>query len=220
MIENASGVKTSKPKKRRKVLVVVLILIFVPIILFFSIVGPKIYQEAKEEHWFEYQAMRNAGVLSESLIQRGKEFGLSEIEDIPVYRIDQDKMYGIENRDGGTLIEGCYKEAGYCTVVGIYIRNGLEGSDLDAILAHEYVHAMYAIDNLANDTTLNTDIKTIYNNTPGMQQISLKDYDDEDRTIEEVFAYSCTDAKDSWLTKYVLRKCNEYIDRSKIELLY
>ena len=178
-----------------------------------------VHEEVIGESHLEYATMIRSATESPELVQRGKELGLARIDEVPIYRIDQDKMFNLESRDGGTMTRGCY-EGATCEVVGIFIRNGLEGSHLDAILAHEYLHVVWHLDNLNNDDPLFKDLSRIYNTVPEMQSVSLKNYTEQERTTDEMFAYSCTDASDKHLTKRVLDLCNEYIDRSKIELLY
>lgn len=178
-----------------------------------------IHGEVVEKGHLEYATMIRSATESPELVQRGKELGLARIDEVPVYRIDQDNLFNLESRDGGTVTRGCY-EGATCEVVGIFIRNGLEGSHLDAILAHEYLHVVWYLDNLNNDDPLFKDLSRIYNTVPEMQSVSLKNYTEQERTTNEMFAYSCTDASDKHLTKRVLDLCNKYIDRSKIELLY
>ena len=165
--------------------------------------------------------MIKAGEKSESLVTRGRELGLQKISEIPVYRIDQAKMLGLETRDGGSLMSGCYEGSAFvCKTEGIFIRNGLEGDDLDAILAHEYLHVMYALDNLSSNKALEEGIRSTYVNTPLLSTHSLADYPEDERTFEEVFAYACTDAQDKWLSEIVLTTCHKYIDRAKVKQLY
>lgn len=224
MKADTSKKKSTDPRKKRstkKIILIILGSIFVPILIIAALMGWAVYQEAREENWFEYQAMIKAGVKSEDLVARGKELGLQKISEIPVYRIDQAKMFGLETRDGGTLMSGCYEDSAFvCKTEGIFIRNGLEGDDLDAILAHEYLHVMYTLDGLSSNKTLEEAIRSTYVNTPLLSSHSLANYTEDERTFEEVFVYACTDAQDKWLSEVVLTTCNKYIDRTKIKLLY
>lgn len=138
-----------------------------------------------------FQMAINAGVRN-----------LTEKEPVSMYYVDnyKDQWVGGEYDD--------YKKA-------ITFK---KGSPVNT-LVHEYLHYVWYRDKLDGDLKLVGELTTFYKNSPTLQ-FRMKDYTSEMTKPTEFFSYGCTEFTNRHLTPYIVDKCNQYIDRSKLRLYF
>lgn len=114
---------------------------------------------------------------------------------------------------GNDYFEGCYGNS------EIIMRKGHESNK--TIVAHEYLHYMWFKNQLDKDRQLVSDLISFYSKTPEFQNRIPKHYTDSGGLLPtELFSYACTEIQDSRLTPYIVQKCNEYIDRSTLQMKF
>lgn len=100
------------------------------------------------------------------------------------------------------------------------VKQGTTGSELDVVVAHEYLHHVWfkTLDE-GTKIKLTSDLIAIYGRDPLMQE-RVKSYA-EKQTLQptELFSYYCTEASDSLLSSYIVSECNKYITRDALQLV-
>lgn len=86
-------------------------------------------------------------------------------------------------------------------------------------LVHEYLHYVWYRDKLDQDIKLVGELTTFYKNSHDLQ-FRMKDYTSDMTKPTEFFSYGCTEFANRHLTPYILQKCDQYIDRSKLRMFY
>lgn len=96
-------------------------------------------------------------------------------------------------------------------------KQGTSGSELDSVIAHEYLHHIW-FKTIAPDAKikLTSDLIALYGKDAAMQERVATYADSQALQPTELFSYYCTEASDSLLTPYVLAECNRYINRSTL----
>lgn len=99
------------------------------------------------------------------------------------------------------------------------VKKGVSGSELNTVVAHEYLHHIW-FKKLDEKTKyrLTSDLISAYGNDPAMRD-RVKSYSD-DGILQptELFSFYCTESSDGYLTEYTLAQCNKYINRSVLTL--
>lgn len=121
---------------------------------------------------------------------------------------------------------GCYKS--YVNLDGslnygqIEISEDLNTEEENRILAHEYLHHVWAKHIERNPSLRNkitSDLITMHGRDNQFQN-RVETYSDNGILIPtELFSYYCTESSDFYLSESILSECNKYIDRSKLKLI-
>lgn len=128
-------------------------------------------------------------------------------EPVSMYFVENYREYDIDWADG------LYDR----TKRAITLRSGGTLRYQKTILAHEYLHYVWYRDKLGEDQQLVNDLTAFYNRSPDLQQI-MSNYKTKKST--EFFSYGCTEWSDRRLSQYILEKCSQYLDRSKLSMNY
>lgn len=99
----------------------------------------------------------------------------------------------------------------------IMVKKNSNRSDEHITFAHEYLHYVWFRDELEKDQRLVNELTSFYHRSSSLK-IIMSEYPTKAPT--EFFSYGCTDWQSQSLTKYILQKCNQYIDRSKLSLFF
>lgn len=120
---------------------------------------------------------------------------------------------------GGAFPLSCTENTG-CYADGIIFLE--EGYKTDkTTVAHEYLHYMWYKNQLDKDDRLVSDLISSYARTIEFQNLISKYYIDRGILVPtELFSFACTEIQDSHLTPYIVQKCNEYIDRSTLQMKF
>lgn len=124
-------------------------------------------------------------------------------------------LYYVDNYTDHALTTGQYnvhKKA-------ITVKSGVPLSNQHVILAHEYLHYVWYRDKLDQDIKLVGELTTFYKNSHDLQ-FRMKDYTSDMTKPTEFFSFGCTEFTNRHLTPYIVDKCNQYIDRSKLRMFY
>lgn len=124
-------------------------------------------------------------------------------------------LYYVDNYTDHALTTGQYnvhKKA-------ITVKSGVPLSNQHVILAHEYLHYVWYRDKLDQDIKLVGELTTFYKNSHDLQ-FRMKDYTSDMTKPTEFFSFGCTEFTNRHLTPYIVDKCNQYIDRSKLRLYF
>lgn len=124
-------------------------------------------------------------------------------------------MYYVDNYPEYSWADGTYsphKKA-------ITIKRGWNQLAEKTILAHEYLHYVWHRDKLEDDKRLVDELQAFYDRSSDLKQ-RMKNYTHEMTVATEFFSYGCTEWSDRRLSQYILEKCNQYIDRSKLSMNY
>lgn len=101
----------------------------------------------------------------------------------------------------------------------ITIKRGNSPRVTKAALAHEYLHYIWDRDKLGKDERLISELVAFYKDSPDLRQY-MKNYTSETANPTEFFSFGCTEWTDRRLTAYILEKCNQYIDRTKMPIFF
>ncbi|PID33403.1 hypothetical protein CR969_00935 [Candidatus Saccharibacteria bacterium] len=124
-------------------------------------------------------------------------------------------VYYVNNYSDFVWMDGRYNDY----KKAITVKRSIPRSEQATIFAHEYLHYVWYRDKLDDDIKLVGDLNTFYKSNPHLQQ-RMKEYTPEMTKPTEFFSYSCTEFSDSYLTPYIISKCNQYINRSKLYMSY
>lgn len=130
-----------------------------------------------------------------------------EKEPVSMYFVENYSEYDIDWADG------LYDH----TKRAITLKSSAPPDHQKTILAHEYLHYVWYRDRLEEDRRLIGDLATFYSSSLDLQEI-MSTYKTKKPT--EFFSYGCTEWSDRRLSSYILEKCNQYIDRSKLSMNY
>lgn len=100
------------------------------------------------------------------------------------------------------------------------VKKGLVPEELKTVVAHEYLHHIWytEIDEPTKEN-LTSHLITLYGNDPAMRR-QLEEYANKGRLYPtELFSYYCTESSDGYLTTFILKSCNTYIDRPALTFL-
>jgi len=101
----------------------------------------------------------------------------------------------------------------------ITVKSDTHLDDQHTTLAHEYLHYVWYRDKLDKDTRLVSELTTFYRSNHDLQ-FRMKDYAPDLTKPTEFFSFGCTEFTNRHLTPYIVDKCNQYIDRSKLRLYF
>jgi hypothetical protein len=101
----------------------------------------------------------------------------------------------------------------------ISVLEGQKTEDEKITVAHEYLHHIWEIQlDYKTQQSLTSQLVTLYGDDEYMKQ-RVASYSDTDMLIPtELFSFYCTESSDRFLTPYVLKQCNKYINRSTLQL--
>lgn len=199
--------------------------IFIIALLLSAIIVPialKMHNEAVKKHLYDLRDMQKESKMSPEMHNRAKSLVKATLDNVKIYSTKSealDTFYKKVGKNGDRDAFTIYPTN--CKVnckFEIYISDKMKDSDLDAIIAHEFLHVVYKNDRLEKNQTLSDELRKNYNNNPQLQK-SLQSYNSTEHA-EESFSYLCTEHSDSKLTEYVLNLCNKYINRDKLVMLY
>lgn len=102
----------------------------------------------------------------------------------------------------------------------ITIKKGLSDKEQKSTVAHEYLHHVWETQ-LDEQTRhdLTSQLMTLYGKDDWFKT-RVATYSDTNMLIPtELFAFYCTESADKYLTRYVLKQCNTYINRQALDLI-
>lgn len=212
-------------KKRSKVFKAIKILVGLYLLVTIIVFATKVNRELRQDGYYDLWELKKSAQVSSDLKAKAEEIGIKDLSGITLFEVSQESLdkfnqgsgFGPAGRGGlHASLNSCYGRK-TCSR-DIFVISERSDETKKAILAHEYMHAMFDKHSLGDDRKLVDDLVNIYNNTPQLQK-SLESYN-ESQYVSESLSYACADASDQWLTEYVLETCNKYFDRSKITFLY
>lgn len=164
-----------------------------------------------DDKWFEENAMDRTG-QDKHLLQVADDLGLKHIRKTSL-------SYG----ETGENVHGTYTHEGYGAKDGypIKISRGLSQDKERTVLAHEYIHYIYNNSYAySKDQRLFMGLLNMYATNKGFQNRMRPYADENEMTIDELLAVSCTEIPDRDMDKYVLEWCQKWINRSKLNFAY
>lgn len=207
-----------KISKKKKIVLIVLLAILIP---YLTAVHIRLVEYGYYDVFF---AKMFAG-KSRELRDRAKELGVKDLTNVYFYSMNQAEVSRLYNKThkkqageqmGAFVLYNakCEQNCKY----SIFINNDEQDQeDIDAFIAHEYMHTRYHEDNLANDAFLS---KELYELTQSNIWLggTINNLYSIPNDPDEALAYACTDMTDEHITSYIKDTCNKYIDRSKLKL--
>ena len=100
------------------------------------------------------------------------------------------------------------------------VKQGLDVEAEKTVVAHEYLHHVW--ESQLDETTqhdLTSQLMTLYGRDDWLKTRTATYSDTNMLLPTELFAFSCTESPDQYLTQYVLDKCNTYIKRDTLRFI-
>lgn len=99
----------------------------------------------------------------------------------------------------------------------ITIKQGLKAEEEKTVVAHEYLHHIWEAElDATTQHDLTSQLMTLYGKDDWFKN-RVATYSDTNMLLPtELFAFYCTESSDKYLTSYVTKTCNKYINRKAL----
>ena len=99
----------------------------------------------------------------------------------------------------------------------LYVVDDLSDEEFDTFVAHEYLHYVWATEELERDSKLVDALYTLYRTDDWIKERIVAHYTEDKNDIStEIFSYGCTELTSEMLGPYLLAECNRYINTAAL----